>query len=391
MKHITACLVLLSLSAGILRGQDAPAAYKVGIFLPLHLDSAFSETGAYRFGKGFPRQSLPGLEFYLGAELAIDSLQAERSERVDVRIYDIRSREGQLSILTRMPVMDSLDLIIGQVTGTEYLQLARIAREKDIPFVSATYPNDGGIKSSPQVFIANAKLNTHLLAMFNHILADYGGRNIVWLRRNNPADDRVAEVFRQLNAEKGNNLRIRTQLVPDTFSERHIIPLIDSNKQNLIISGSLDERFALRLGRNCLRIPASYPLHVVGMPTWEGISELRTTEFHPLSMEYSATLYRPRLDSWRARMEELYRKRTFSKPSDLVFRGFQTTYHFVGLLMKFGEKGLREQMNDRSAKGVSDFDFQPVRWSRSSETPDYQENKRIYLIRRQFGQTQLLN
>jgi hypothetical protein len=390
MKHITACLIFLTTVSGILRGQETPV-YKVGIFLPLYLDSAFTETGTYRFGKGFPRQSLPGLEFYLGTELAIDSLQAERPEKLDVRVYDIRSRDGQLSMLSRMPVMDSLDLIIGQVAGTEYLQLARIARDKDIPFVSATYPNDGGVKSSPQVFLANAKLNTHLLAMFNHILADYNGRNIIWLRRSNPADDRVADVFKQLNAEKGNTLKIRTQLVPDTFSERHILPLIDSNKQNILIAGSLDEKFALQFGRNCLRIPPAYPVHVIGMPTWEGITDLRTTEFQPLSMEYSATLYRPRLDSWRARMEDLYRKRTFSKPSDLAYRGYKTTYHFVGLLMRYGKKGMRSQVNERSVKNVSDFDFQPVRWSRSGEVPDYYENKRIYIIKRQFGQTRLLN
>jgi hypothetical protein len=390
MKHITACLIFLLMTAGILRGQEQPI-YKVGIFLPLHLDSAFDETGAYRYGKGFPRQSLPGLEFYLGSELAIDSLQSERRERLDIRVYDIRSRDGQLSVLTRMPVMDSLDLIIGQVAGTEYLQLARIAREKDILFVSATFPNDGGIKSSPQVFLANAKLNTHLLAMFNHILADYNGKNIIWLRRSTPADDRVAEVFKQLNAEKGNTLRYRTQLVPDTFSERHILPLIDSNKQNVIITGSLDEKFALQLGRNCLRIPTAYPVHVIGMPTWEGITDLRTSEFHPLSMEYSATLYRPRLDSRRARMEDLYRKRTFSKPSDMVYRGFQTTYHFVGLLMKYGRKGMRGQINERASKQVSDFDFQPVIWSKSGEIPDYHENKRIYIIGRHFGHTRLLN
>ncbi len=390
MKHITTYLILLTLVSGMLRAQEPPV-YKVGVFVPLYLDSAFSETGVYRFGKGFPRQSLPGLEFYLGTEMAIDSLQVERQERVDVKIFDIRSREGQLSLLSRMPVMDSLDLIIGQVAGTEYLQLARIARDRDIPFVSATYPNDGGIKSSPQVFLANAKLNTHLLAMFNHVLADYNGRNIIWLRRSNPADDRVADVFKQLNAEKGNGLKYMIQMVPDTFSERHILPLIDSNRQNLIISGSLDEKFALQLGRNCLRIPTAYPLHVVGMPTWEGITELRTAEFHPLSMEYSATLYRPKLDSWRAHMEDIYRKRTFSKPSDLVYRGFKTSYHFVGLLMKYGKKGMRTQLNDRAVKNVSDFDFQPVRWSRSGELPDYYENKRIYIIKRQFGQSRLLN
>ncbi len=390
MKHFTTCLLALLWALGPLNAQEQPI-FKVGMFLPLHLDSAFTETGQYRFGKGFPRNSLPGLEFYLGAELAIDSLNAEREERVDIRVFDIRSRDGNLNILTRMPLMDSLDLIIGQVAGTEYQQLARVAQTKNIPFVSATFPNDGGIKASPQVYIANAKLNTHMLTLFNHILTDYNGRNIIWLRRGGPADDRIGEVFKQLNTEKGNGLKYRTHIVTDTFSERHILPLIDSNKQNVIIAGSLDERFALQLGRNCLKLPPAYPLQLIGMPTWEGITELRKSEFHPLWIEYSATLYRPNLDSWRARMEESYRKRTFSKPSDLALRGFQTTYHFVGLLMRFGRDGITSHLNDAAVKKISDFDFQPVRWSRSSESPDYFENKRIYLVKRQLGKTVALN
>jgi hypothetical protein len=390
MKYITTCLLALLWALESLNAQEQPS-FKVGMFLPLHLDSAFTETGQYRYGKGFPRNSLPGLEFYLGAELAIDSLNTEREERVDIRIFDIRGRDGNINLLTRMPLMDSLDLIIGQVSGTEYQQLARVAQTKNIPFVSATFPNDGGIKASPQVYIANAKLNTHLLTLFNHILADYNGRNIIWLRRSSQSDDRVAEVFRQLNMEKGNGLKYRTQIVPDTFSERHILPLIDSNKQNVIIAGSLDERFALQLGRNCLKLPPAYPMQLIGMPTWEGITELRKSEFHPLWIEYSATLYRPSLDNWRLRMEELYRKRTFSKPSDLALRGFQTTYHFVGLLMRFGRNGISEHLNDPAVKKISDFDFQPVRWSRSSDTPDYFENKRIYLVKRQLGRTEALN
>ena len=51
---------------------------QVALFVPLYLDSAFdATTTAYRYGKGFPRQSIPALEFYIGAEYALDSLAKE--------------------------------------------------------------------------------------------------------------------------------------------------------------------------------------------------------------------------------------------------------------------------------------------------------------------------
>src|SRR5689334_7460139 len=47
---------------------------RIAIFTPLYLDSAFDVAGNYRYdAKTFPRQSSAGLEFWEGAELAIDS------------------------------------------------------------------------------------------------------------------------------------------------------------------------------------------------------------------------------------------------------------------------------------------------------------------------------
>src|SRR5207253_5307397 len=56
--------------------QDSLARYQVAVFSPLFLDSAFDETTTYRYGKTFPKFINPGLEFYEGAELAIDSLNS---------------------------------------------------------------------------------------------------------------------------------------------------------------------------------------------------------------------------------------------------------------------------------------------------------------------------
>ncbi|NDC77899.1 MAG: hypothetical protein EBZ67_08515, partial [Chitinophagia bacterium] len=161
---LTAALVAItSLSNGGARGQQPfPRTIRVGLFVPLWLDSAFTETGEYRYGKGFPRQSIPGLEFYQGVTFALDTLRNNGKADIDLRVFDIRSREGAIPLVTRMPLMDSLDLVIGQVSGNDYLRLAETARARSIPFLSASYPNDGGVRENPFLFISNARLQTHL-------------------------------------------------------------------------------------------------------------------------------------------------------------------------------------------------------------------------------------
>lgn len=65
----------------------------VTFLLPLYLDSAFDAGGQYRHGKQFPRYFLPGLEFYEGVQLAIDSLNKEKVE-LEVNVIDTRSNRN---------------------------------------------------------------------------------------------------------------------------------------------------------------------------------------------------------------------------------------------------------------------------------------------------------
>ena len=383
-------LLALIISIGTKAQNDNPIKYKVGLFVPLYLDSAFDELQQYRYGKGFPRQSIPGLEFYEGAEFALDSLNRE-NVNLEMHVFDIRSADGNISTVITSPLMDSLDIIIGQVSGNEYLQLAGIAKEKNIPFISATYPNDGGVKSNPQVIMVNAKINTHIQSIYNYILRNWGTGNIIWLRRKNTADDRIEDVFKQLNQSPGGGvMKYRKVFLPDNFTLEDIRSKLDSTRENVIIAGSLDENFAKTLLNNCVGLSKSYKTQIVGMPTWEGIKDFSRSEYRPLSIVYTTTFYNPATTGWSTVFEESYRKKTFSKPSDMAFKGFEITYYFVHMLLKY-DTALISNLNDKSLKLITDYDFKPIRWSKSNEVPDYYENKRIYILHRLNGQLSLLN
>ena len=82
------CLFILfyGINRGFAQNPDS-SKYHIAVFLPLYLDSAFDVSGNYRFDQGFPKYLNPGLEFYEGLELAMDSL---RKKNTSLDIPEVR-------------------------------------------------------------------------------------------------------------------------------------------------------------------------------------------------------------------------------------------------------------------------------------------------------------
>ena len=157
---ITIGFLLLMLSSGF--GQQTPLkTYRVGIFSALYLDSVFSNT-EYNYGKKFPKFTQQGLDFVQGAEIALDSLPLPNGNII-ATVFDSKASVNNIPSLITNHKLDSLDLIIGSVKDIDFIDLAKFAKQKNIPFISATYPNDGGIVAEILVVqFSNAKVDDAL-------------------------------------------------------------------------------------------------------------------------------------------------------------------------------------------------------------------------------------
>src|SRR5688572_18393079 len=122
------------------------SSYNVALFAPLYLDSVFASSMDIP-GRTMPRYVLPGLDFYEGAQLALDTLR-QQGMNLNVIVYDSKSRLNNVPALIRNRNLDAVDLIIASVTNPELKELGDFARSKEVNLVSATYPNDGGINNN---------------------------------------------------------------------------------------------------------------------------------------------------------------------------------------------------------------------------------------------------
>jgi len=369
-------------AAGIGLTDSVNPRHQVAIFIPLYLDSAFDANNNYRYEKNFPKFINPGLEFYEGAQLALDSLQKENA-LLDIQIYDTRSASKSIAQILQSPEFQRTELIIGHVSPGELQQLAAAAARRNIPFINTNFPNDGGITNNPGFVILNSTLRTHCEAIYKFLQRNYATKPILFFRKKGAQEDRLRNYFADIERTTASvPLKIKYITLEDNFDVPTLASHLDSSAHSVCIAGSLDENFGRTLCQSLAYLNKSYHTIVIGMPTWDNIDFARP-EFGGEDILYTTPFYINPADSLSRLLQQDYKTKFYSRPSDMVFRGYETTYHFSKLLLAAG-KNLSGSIGEKKFKVFNDFDIQPV-LNRQTMTLDYFENKKLYFIKTTDG------
>ncbi|HWB93131.1 MAG TPA: hypothetical protein VG605_14815, partial [Puia sp.] len=226
-------------SSGV-RQQDTSGSsvYHLAIFTPLYLDSAFDPTGTYRYDKSFPKFINPGLEFYEGAQMALDTMEKEHV-RLDVQIYDTRSDKESLQQMLEDSALQHVDLMIAEVSNTgELQQLAAAAQKRNIPFIDANYPNDGGVTNNPSLVILNSTLKTHCEGIYRYMQRNYPTKSLIFFGKAGSQEDRLKGYFKELDKKTaGVPLNIHYVTLNDNFDASTIAADLDSNTLSVCVAG----------------------------------------------------------------------------------------------------------------------------------------------------------
>ena len=128
-KRIISVALLLVLAGSLLTASAQHSTYKIAVLASLYLDSSFDAGDNYRLGAGYPKYAIPGLEFMEGARMALDTLQTQGNS-LEYHLYDTRAADQSVTQLIATHRLDSIQLLIGSVSGSDYRMLAEFAKIK---------------------------------------------------------------------------------------------------------------------------------------------------------------------------------------------------------------------------------------------------------------------
>jgi len=364
--------------------SNAERKYSIALFAPLFLDSVFYEN-KYRYGKKFPRFALQGIDFIQGAQIALDSFPLENTQ-LETFIFDTKSDTLSIETLIKTHQLDNLDLIIGSVKDQDLLLLAAFAKDHTIPFISATYPNDGGITNNPYFIIVNPTLQSHCEALFSYLLQNNDEDNILLINKIGSQEDRAADYINNINKpDKKPLLTIQTITIDSNFNL--IINKLDSTKNNVIIGGSLEENFVVGLCNTIKSLPKIYKITLFGMPNWSGFGAFgknSKSTIKDIPFYFTTPFYYEKSDSISNTILNAYTKMYKGHPTDFAFKGFEMMYFFSRLLTSH-TSDFYTNLNNQKVNIFSNFNFMPIIAEPSHKRIDYYENKHLFFIKRVDG------
>jgi len=358
--------------------------HKIAVFSPIYLDSAFAGK-YYRYGKNFPRFTLPGIGFVQGAMIALNNYPIENCQ-IETFFYDSKSDSSSIQKLIDDNDLEDIEMIIASVKDRELVLLNKFSLRKKIPLISATYPNDGGITQNPYFVILNSTLKTHCEAIFSYLLQTHSNENIIHIRKTGNQEDRIANYFQNINKPDNKSLlNIKTITLDSNYSQIKIN--LDSTRLNIIIAGSLDENFAVEICKFLATCKPKYNIQLIGMPNWEGFSTFgrksksKLTEF---PIYYTSPYYNNKVDLFSRSIQTDYLKSFKGTPTENVYKGFETMYVFSRFLNQYHGQTLSE-INLEKISVFSNYNIVPIKLNRQSEEVDYFENKHLFFLKKQHG------
>jgi hypothetical protein len=355
---------------------------KIAVFTPIFLDSAFDAMENYRYDKTFPKFINPGLEFYEGIQLAIDSLSKEGAE-LEVQVFDTRSSTTTLADQLQEALDSQVNLIIAQPSGSEIGQIAAAAMKNNIPFINATAPVNGGVTANPFYVQLTPTLKTQVESQYKYIQKYYSLDQIVVFRKRGAREDEIKSYLEEAGkTTMGIPLKLKYVDLPDSFKVYQLTAHLDSTKNFLVVSGSLDENFGMRLSSQLASISKSYKLTLMGMSTWHVLNWTKP-EVKGLEVVYGTPFYNPRSDKASMSIMHHFNTKMYARPSDMVFRGYEVFMRYARLLLQYKNE-LASQLTSKQYKIFNDFDVQPI-LNRTSLTMEYFENKRLSFVKWKDG------
>lgn len=325
---------------------------KIAFVLPFCLksnDSVSASNAALSKDDRVYGKSLPYLEFYEGALIALDSL---KRLGYSFQIYAYDSQKDSLGVESIIKELASkkIDLIIGSNDQDEFEKLAAFAKKHYIPIVSPLSTNLILAGNNPQVFMANTPLKCRLQAEAQYSMS---------LKKNNYVLIHNGHLNEIENIEKIKTFMLPTYSNDTAIMNKHVkvirfstysMAKIDkamTAEDNIVIIPSEDQAFINDVLTKLNNYKRRYPMELHGMAMWESFKNLELDFLFDLHFKCAISTFRDYNDSKVKNFIINYRNIYKNEPGKLSFLGYDVMMYFGSLSARYGrsiaECGIKEK------------------------------------------------
>jgi hypothetical protein len=305
---------------------------------PLYLD--------LQKGDSLSPKSTPGLAFYQGLKLALDSLA---NQGLELKL-DISDEELEGDSIAPMKPWTEVEMILSK-QGKVFFFTGKKYGAARIEF--------------------NAPMREHLAAMSSYLFQVPGKKNLLLLHRNKPQEKKILEVWKdELHVAGFDTIPelVRTDLTGFPLEGK-----LKKGMINYILVPSADQSFVANALNRIQGLADAYTVVVVGLPNWMNFGSIDAELFQKVQLLYTSEKFVDYQRSDLMWFRKLYQERYFTDPHDFAYRGFDAGIFWGTLLLKYPNDFDLHLTDPDKKRLVNDFEL-------VVETPANYSNKHVQLL-----------
>ncbi len=344
--------------------------YRIDLLAPMYLDELVKNGNPSTY---IPEKAIKGLDFYKGVQIAADTLKKALFD-IDIYVHDVASLMESSEMLIRKNALDSADLLLGAVADKDVATLAAYAKRKQINFISAIAAADGGVKDNPYFTMLQPSAKSYCEWITTKLENTFPKGKVLLLHRNaNAADENC---FKHLTTDPTSKAMYNT-LLCNTAPTNDAIGRIIDTQSNIVVLAINDVKYADSMLKILSREFPRTHFDVYGMQNWNSATTLfKQTGFEKFTFHIPTPFLFDNSSDIAKYVERVFKKEYGGKPTEMVYRGFETMYWYATMLKNYGTI-FNKYYTDNELAPLTKFEIKP-QWDEQGNLI-YQENRHLSL------------
>lgn len=366
--------------------------FKIALMIPFELQEADSlDKEQFMITNQTFFKPFRFIQFYEGALLAIDSM-VNQGMNIQVLVYDVDKQLAKTAKVLKDPELKTVDMIIGPFYTNSFNQVALFAGNFNIPVVNPLTYRDEVVTDYKSVIKVNPTIRSQEPLITNYIhdfereskvflisQTSYLDADIVTSLKNNiintiPDKIKVSnseliklsydvamrdtlyttdstpppfvfenmEVYPEILLETTtfDSTTILNNLIKINYSIDSLHPFLENAspiRNNFVVLYGTQKSFILDVLNKLNETRDTFNVSLLGIPTWERISNLSNIKMNNLKLSYFSSSYTDYNDENIQDFVYTFRNSFGTEPERYAFTGFDVTYYFLSAMFQLGD------------------------------------------------------
>ena len=325
---------------------ERSSAINVSLLMPFKAKDLDSLSAKKIYNRNNSKNRLVNIvtDFYLGAEIAIDSLR-KQGVNINLDIYDTGKKQSKVREILTQNDFDNTDVVIGPLYSEE---VNVVANKLNVPVIFPHYSKKQSYFSSSKIVKTAPEKKIYLDELLGYISKTYQGENIVVIGdgkwQSNLAITKSVEVLK-----KHDSITEVAVLKPAKgyISKDRFLKVLKPNVQNWVILTSNNNVITSDVVNSLISLPEETTAKLFSLEKGSSFNKIENNKLAQVGFTFVTDTYIDE-DAFATKTFNVqFKRKNFVLPSKYATKGFDVTYD---ILMRLASG---EDLKDTFKKGTS--------------------------------------